>query len=169
MKKIKLFSILAGLFLLNQALFSQRYITTLGLRTAESIGLSLEQKLWKNFTTECMYLPSTRNTYESFTGVLLYHKPILTRNLSLFAGAGFSALQVGKEFRSSPMGIALKAGLGITIWRINVSCDIQPVYYYKNKIYSLESSTGLSLRYVIIKEPKRKKFNFIKKWKRNNN
>lgn len=144
-------------------LSSQKYRTVLGIRNSERLSASIEQRIIKKINFELIYSPSTRLYEKSIEGLILYHKPIFTRSISIFGGAGYSVLLANSNFEKCPKGILLKAGIGFTFWRLNTSWDVKPVYFYKNETYSLDYSTGFSIRYVILKEPKRKKFSFFRK------
>lgn len=145
------------------SLGAQSYFTTGGIRLGSDYGLSLKQLILKRTTVEMMI--STDDNAKTNLGLTLLadkHKPILTRNLNLFYGAGMAWNWQYEDRPEGPVkrtlfGIPVQAGLEFTIGRINFSWDYTPVLYISTKSNAFDSLKGLTVRYVFLnrKEGKR--------------
>lgn len=145
------------------SLCAQSYFTTGGIRLGSDYGISLKQLILKRTTLEMIV--STDDQAKTNLGLCLLaaqHKPILTRNLNIFYGAGLAwnwqveDLPEGMVKRTL-FGFPVQAGLEFKVGRINFSWDYTPVLYISTKSNAFDSLKGLTVRYVFLnrKEGKR--------------
>ena len=135
---------------------AQSYNTAVGLRMGTEWGLTMRQRVYKNYAAEMLLQSSLQREETQLTILGLIHKPILTRRLNFYYGAGFhkgwgDQLDVNYE---DPWGIDFIAGLELTIGSINLSYDYKPAINLKGGEQTFYSQTGISLRYVIWKRDK---------------
>jgi hypothetical protein len=154
MKKLDL--IILPLLLCVNLAFSQSYNTGVGLRMGTEWGLTLRQRYYKNNAVEMLLQSSLQREETQLTVLGLFHKPLLTRRLNFYYGAGFhkgwaDQLEVSYE---DPWGIDFIAGLELTIGSINLSYDYKPAINLSGGAKTFDSQTGISLRYVIWKRDK---------------
>ena len=154
---MKKWNLIIGTFLLcaNFAL-GQSYNTALGLRMGTEWGLTMRQRFYKNYAAEMLLQSSLQREETQLTILGLVHKPLLTRRLNFYYGAGFhkgwaDPLEVSYE---DPWGIDFIAGLELTIGKINLSYDYKPAINLSGGEKTFYSQTGISLRYVIWKRDK---------------
>ena len=97
------------------------------------------------------------------------HKKILIgRSFNVFFGGGY---HTGKENDVSFDGLSGIVGLEITLGRLNLAYDYKPQIHLTkgDETNRIDHHTGLSVRYVLLKNPKwklkkkRKRWN-MKKW-----
>lgn len=151
------------LLLVQTLTYSQSYITALGIRTGNTLGISLQQKLINKFTLELIYQPSTRRNNEGFYSAIEYHKKIITRGFNIYGGAGIHFLNVKDRLNTNPLGMNFIAGIELSLWRLNLSADFIPVVYLKNSDYLFEYSSGVSIRYIIFKPKKKNWFDKLRR------
>lgn len=154
MKKWNL--IIAAFLLCANFVSGQSYNTALGLRMGTEWGLTMRQRFHKNYAAEMLLQSSLQREETQLTILGLIHKPILTRRLNFYYGAGFhkgwaDQLEVSYE---DPWGIDFIAGLELTIGKINLSYDYKPAINLSGGEKTFYSQTGISLRYVIWKRDK---------------
>ncbi len=126
MKKWNL--IIGTLLLCANFALGQSYNTAVGLRMGTEWGLTLRQRFYKNYAAEMLLQSSLQREETQLTLLGLSHKPLLTRRLNFYYGAGFhkgwaDQLEVSYE---DPWGIDFIAGLELTIGSINLSYDYKP-------------------------------------------
>ncbi|MCC9167324.1 hypothetical protein [Pontibacter harenae] len=137
---------------------AQKYRTAGGLRfDSEQIGLTLQQKLHEGGTLEV--IGSLRSREYSGTALYERHYPLLGKRLNYYLGAGahIGNLKDHGVFAGGDLigGIEYKVnGLPILL-----SADIKPAFHVNHEDW-VDLSTGISVRYVFIKEkqPERKKW-----------
>jgi len=154
MKKWNL--IIGTLLLCANFALGQSYNTAVGLRMGTEWGLTLRQRFYKNYAAEMLLQSSLQREETQLTLLGLSHKPLLTRRLNFYYGAGFhkgwaDQLEVSYE---DPWGIDFIAGLELTIGSINLSYDYKPAINLSGGEKTFYSQTGISLRYVIWKRDK---------------
>ncbi len=159
MKKIVL--IFNVLFVFNIS-FSQSYFTAGGARLGTDWGLTFQQRFLKHTTGELIFQSSLVREELMLTGLAEHHFPLITKRLNVYLGAGFHKGFVtdNTTVYDSPYGMTVIAGAEFTIARFVISYDYKPAFNFSGGENSWYSQTGVSVRYVFIKQ------NFIKKIKR---
>ena len=152
-------------------LFCQKYTTAAGLRFGGGIGITVQQALWNHYTTEVQWQKGFTNSYTTFTALLERHHGILSKGTNIYLGIGThlgSYATVGKvNGRANVFGISGIGGMEFKFGRTILSADIKPIINLSGGYSVLETQTGISLRYVFIKAPKKEhKWMF---WKRKKN
>ncbi len=156
-------SIILFLLSVQSIIYTQSYITSLGIRTGNTLGISLQQKLVKHITLEFIYQPSTRKYDEGFYSAIEYHKNIITRGFNIYGGTGIHFLNLTDKLNTNPIGFNLIAGIELSLWKLNLSADFIPIVYLKNSDYLLDYSSGVSVRYIIFKPKKKNWFGRLKR------
>ena len=149
-------------------LTAQKYRTAVGLRLSESPGITLQQRLAESFTVEGMVQFDLKDDNPKTTVTVLgeQHQKLISRRLNVYAGAGLHKgwMNDHESPYSDPMGISLIGGAEMTIGRFNLSFDAKPAFNIYGGDSWIDFDTGISVRYVLFKAPKKKR-NW-KFWKR---
>lgn len=142
--------------------FSQSYFTAGGARLGTDWGLTFQQRILKHNTGEVIFQSSLVREELMLTGLFEHHYPLITKRLNLYLGAGFHKGFVTDNTVTyqSPYGMTVIAGAEFTIARFVISYDYKPAFNFSGGENNWYSQTGVSVRYVFIKQ------NFIKKIKR---
>ncbi|MFT4663961.1 MAG: hypothetical protein ACI9XB_000902 [Gammaproteobacteria bacterium] len=154
---------------------AQHYRTAAGIRlgSEKTIGLSIQQLVYKKITLEgILQVGAGNSSLNSIIVLAEQHQKILFKRLNLYYGLGLhkswynnnSTLE--DEFRN-PSGVAAITGLELAVGKMTVSLDIQPNLNVVGGNQFLNTTTAVSLRYVLIKpkKKKRKRINW-KFWER---
>jgi len=159
MKKFFLIIILSFICSIS---FSQSYFTAGGARLGTDWGLTFQQHLLKHTTAEGIFQSSLVREELMLTALGEHHFPLITKRLNVYLGAGFHKGFVtdNTAVYDSPYGMTVIAGAEFTIARFVISYDYKPAFNFSGGENSWYSQTGVSVRYVFIKQ------NFIKKIKR---
>ena len=159
MKKIILAVCLTILSLIS---FSQSYFTAGGARLGTDWGITFQQRISKHNTAEVIFQSSLFREELMLTGLFEHHFPVITKRLNIYLGSGFHKGFVtdNPATYSSPYGMTAIAGAEFTIARFVISYDYKPVFNFDGGENFWYSQTGISVRYVFIKQ------NFFKKIKR---
>lgn len=139
------------------ALRAQSYDTSLGMRLGTDWGLTLQQRIAHNITLEMIFQNSFRRDESMATLMVERHIPFLTKRLNLYVGGGVHkgwgpGLRSGADDYRDPFGLTIISGLELTIARINLSYDIKPALNFVGGDNFLYVQTGLSVRYVLIRQ-----------------
>ncbi|MFD2246873.1 hypothetical protein [Pontibacter ruber] len=134
---------------------AQKYRTAAGIRLdGKQFGITVQQKLHEKGTLEGIAAVGSRE----FSGTLLYewHFPILGRGLNYYLGAGG---HVG-NLKDSGVFTGADAIAGIE-YKVNflpfvLSADVKPAVHINHEDW-VNLTTGISIRYIIVKEKKKKK------------
>lgn len=134
---------------------AQKYVTAAGVRLeSERFGLSLQQKLHERGTIEAILSVGSRE----YSGTALYewHFPMLGKRFNYYLGAGG---HVG-NLKDNGVFSGVDAILGIE-YKVNglpflLSADVKPAVHINHEDW-VNLSSGVSIRYVLIKEKKQKK------------
>ncbi|WP_191906913.1 hypothetical protein [Adhaeribacter soli] len=133
---------------------AQKYRTALGVRIAkESVGLTVQQKILPKSTLEGLGMIGSREA----SGTLLFeqHFPIIFKGFNYYIGAG---AHVG-NLKDSGVFYGGDAILGLEmklpIFRIVISGDIKPAFHANHEDW-FELQRGFSVRYILVKEKKKK-------------
>ena len=156
MKRISLFLF----FIISTiALSAQRYGTALGMRLGTDWGLTLQQRLTKRITIEGIAQSSLQREEVLLTGMVQKHNPILGRRLNLYLGAGlhkgWTSAAENTETAATvedPFGVTLVGGIEFTLARINIGYDLKPAINLRGGEKRFYSQSGISIRYVLIKD-----------------
>lgn len=155
MKKL-LFS--ASFFLLTIPVFSQAYMTAGGLRLGTDWGLTLQQRVGKNTTVEGILQSSLQREEVIVTGLIERHYPIVFKGLNLYFGAGIhkgwlnepARPEAGRDY-NDPFGVSFVGGAELTLGRLNFSYDFKPAFNISGGEETFYTQTGISVRYVLLK------------------
>jgi hypothetical protein len=159
-----LLSIAFYLVNINNNLKAQSYITSVGLRAGTEIGITIQQRLIKRNTLELIL---ETNRYRWCTAALFEnHNRFIGKRINFYMGAGphyGEEKGFGKYYGATPI-----VGVEATIAGLTVSWDYKPsINLYGGSTYIFHDS-GLSVRHVIIKQPKKHFFkNLFKRKKKN--
>ncbi|WP_299817933.1 hypothetical protein [uncultured Pontibacter sp.] len=135
--------------------YAQKYRTALGPRfESDKFGISIQQKLHEKGTIEGI---ATIGSNE-YSGTALYewHFPLLGKRFNYYVGAG---AHVG-NLKDSGVFTGADAILGLE-YKVNglpilLSADLKPAVHIHHADW-VDLSSGISVRYVIVKEKKEKK------------
>lgn len=164
--------ILTLLFVNVSRISAQSYRTAVGFRLGKQVTFSVSQRIAKKSTLD-LYHESSLFSNQMFTGLAYKkHFPLITKRLNIFLGVGpyhrFQAIQDASDVAVSDYhtgGLIGLAGLDFTIGRFNIGYDIMPVVQMvgtdKSRLFS--SYSGITLRYVVWKQPSKVKSWFRKK------
>ncbi|MEJ8758402.1 hypothetical protein WG947_15420 [Pontibacter sp. H259] len=133
---------------------AQKYRTAAGPRIeSDRVGISIQQKVHERGTLEGIAALGERE----YSGTLLYewHFPILGERFNYYLGAG---AHVG-NLKDHGVFTGADALLGIE-YKVNglpflLSADIKPAFHLNHEDW-VHLSSGVSIRYVIVKEKKKK-------------
>ncbi|CAM3382960.1 hypothetical protein POKO110462_00150 [Pontibacter korlensis] len=151
-KLLLLLAFFGGLSITAEA---QKYRTAAGVRLeSDRFGVSVQQKLHEKGTLEGIVQVGSRE----YSGTVLYewHRPILGKRFNYYLGAGG---HVG-NLKDSGVFTGVDGILGIE-YKVNglpflLSADIKPAVHINHDDW-VHLSSGVSIRYVIVKEKKEKK------------
>ncbi|WP_235861313.1 hypothetical protein [Pontibacter flavimaris] len=140
---------------LSMAAQAQKYRTAAGVRLeSDRFGVSLQQKLHERGTLEGIVQVGSRE----YSGTVLYewHRPILGKRFNYYLGAGG---HIG-NLKDSGVFTGVDAILGVE-YKVNglpflLSADVKPAVHINHDDW-VHLSSGVSIRYVIVKEKKEKK------------
>ncbi len=154
--------ILACLLIFAAGVFSQAYITAVGTRLGDDFGVSLQQRISKRNTVEGIFSGGLF-TDDYKTAVLVeQHFPLFFKTFNFYLGAGIGAqwnkLDIPEQTYDKSLMIPVTLGLELTIGRLNVSADYLPQFVLDKSVdKKFSNSSAISLRYVIIKNDKKRK------------
>ncbi len=158
MKHIPLIITLVFFFGMNQ-LNAQRYGTAVGIRMGTDWGLTVQQRLSKRITFEGIAQSSLQREEVLLTGLIQKHNPILGRRLNLYLGGGLHkgwinepADQEGVLTPEDPFGVTLVGGVEFSLGRINIGYDFKPAINIRGGARTFYTQSGISVRYVLIKD-----------------
>lgn len=153
MKKILLLVVL--LCGASVAGMAQKYRTAAGVRLeSDRFGFTIQQKLHERGTIEGIASVGEREI--SGTGLYEWHFPMLGKRFNYYLGAGG---HIG-NLKDHGVFTGVDAILGIE-YKINglpflLSADVKPAVHINHEDW-VQLSSGVSIRYVILKEKKQKK------------
>jgi len=139
-------------------LSAQSYDAALGLRLGTDWGATVQLRVpqvQKNFVVEAILQSSLQRDEGSFTLLGKQHRPLLSRRLNLFYGAGVHAgwnNEIEKETGEKiggPIGVDGVIGLEATFAKINLAYDFKPALNIGGGNQFLYAQTAISVRYVI--------------------
>ncbi len=164
MKNLKIFIPIFFLlsFFINQEAVAQAYTTAGGIRLGTEWGLTLQQRIAKRVTIEGILQKGITKDEFVVTALAERHYPLISKRLNFYTGAGLhKGWKTNDELSyENPFGITGIAGLEFTIGRLNLSYDFKPSLNISGGESPFYLHTGISLRYVLVKQ---KVFNNITK------
>ncbi|MCU0335433.1 MAG: hypothetical protein MUF62_10375 [Chitinophagaceae bacterium] len=159
-----LHSLLLAIVLLAPAcLLAQHYITAAGLRVGSGIGATVQQRIVGSFTVEGMVQQSLGSQQTVVTALFQKHQRLAGKAFNLYLGAGphlgfwKTNLQneSGERITQRYAGISAIAGIELTLGRTLLSADFKPMLSKGGPAW-LDAQTGISVRYVLFKELRKK-------------
>lgn len=170
---MKKYMCLFALSLIGFSVVAQPYYNAVGVRLGKQYGISLQQKVYKNFTVEGLFHYDFRNT-SSISVVGKQYKKIILPNFNYYYGAGLHKGWIKDNFlegakvdaegnTSDPFGITGVAGIEMTLGKINIGMDYRPNINIVGGGGLLDHNTAISVRYVIMKDKQPFKTNNKKK------
>lgn len=152
---------LAGFLLGASQVDAQRYRTAVGARLGTGFGLTIQQKILKYSTIEGIFQVPLRATDDAkFTILYEEHKKLIGRRINFYYGAGFHKGWAASREDPDPSGLTLIGGIEMSLDRLNISFDYKPNINAFSGVRFFESQSALSLRYILVKQKKKKR-----KWK----
>ncbi len=137
---------------------AQLYKTTWGVRLDDNqFGLSLTQKIAKKITIEAF--SDFDESELRFGANARFHSKILGRRLNWYRGVGAIGGLLKPNISFWGASAVVGADYKFMLFPIVVSFDVNPVFYLSQshpKWWSMQ--TVFSLKYVLVKEPKKKIF-----------
>ncbi|WP_161889423.1 hypothetical protein [Pontibacter russatus] len=153
---IKKILMLVGLLCgISVAGVAQKYRTAAGVRLeSDRFGVTLQQKLHDRGTLEAIAAVGSREY--SATGLYEWHFPLLGERFNYYLGAG---AHIG-NLKDSGVFTGGDVILGIE-YKVNglpflLSADVKPAFHIHHEDW-IQLSSGVSVRYVLVKEKKEKK------------
>jgi hypothetical protein len=133
---------------------AQKYRTALGVRIAkESVGLTLQQRILPKSTIEGLGMIGSREA----SGTVLFeqHFPIIFKGLNYYIGAGahIGNLKDSGVFYGGDAILGLE--MKLPIMRFVISGDLKPAVHANHEDW-FELQRGFSIRYILVKEKKKK-------------
>jgi hypothetical protein len=132
-------------------LVAQRYNTAVGLRLSNGAGITIQQRIADQWTIEGIAMTNF-NGNSDVIGLAEYHgKIVFQKRLNWYVGGG---PHFGNH-EGSTLGAALVGGLEFTIKRLNLSADVIVMSNFTGGTQALEFNPGVSVRYVLVKRPRK--------------
>jgi hypothetical protein len=146
-------------------LSAQKYNTLAGVRMADDFSIVFVQRLFDKHTLEARLGTGITAAEQRYVLIMNRHYPLISKRFNAFLGAGgfYSLPGANSENNHYQTGLALDAGAELTIGRLSLAIDYQPNIAFSGKKSGalLQTNSGLSLRYVLVK----RKSNVSKKLK----
>ncbi|MFT5168853.1 MAG: hypothetical protein ACI8P3_004098 [Saprospiraceae bacterium] len=150
--------LLSGLLLSLGNVNAQRYRTAAGVRLGSNFGFSVQQKVFKYTTLEAIFQVPLRSTDNAQITILYEeHRKLLGKRLNFYYGAGVHKGWAAGSENPDPSGVSLIAGIEMSLDRLNISMDYKPAINAFSGDRFLESQSALTLRYIFVKQKKKKR------------
>jgi hypothetical protein len=157
------------------SLSAQKYTTAAGIRVGSGIGLTVQQHLWDKYTLEGIVQKSLLRDGMQVAALFERHNKLLFKGLNFYIGAGPHFGFYGNEplddksttetnYIKNSIGISAIGGFEMRFKRLVLSYDFQPGVNITGGPKVLTTQTGVSARYILIKDKKAKKKNKGKFW-----
>lgn len=167
MKKMTLF---LGFFLCTTLLFAQKYTTAAGLRLGTDWGLTVQQRLTDRWTGEFILQSSLAREEMLVTALAEKHMRLVFKGINLYGGAGlhkgWNTQQDLENPVTDPFGVTLIGGAELTVGRLNFAYDFKPAINLSGGEKNFYTQSGISVRYVLIKDKAFKDWQKTKKKKK---
>lgn len=148
-------------FTVTASSFAQLYTTAAGLRMGTDWGFTIQQRVLDKVSVEGIVQSSLQREEVIITGLVERHYPLLTKGLNIYFGAGVhKGWNTTNEepntidtptVTENPFGVTLIGGAEMTLGRFNISYDFKPAINAKGGEKSFYTQSGVSLRYVLVK------------------
>lgn len=158
--KNRLFPILfISIFILSNSFvsYSQSYNGVFGLKFGDDVGISYQQRLFKNYTLQLEHQDGLFTNVKQTSLIVKKHHGILTRRINLFIGGGVMNRQRININVENPTAVTsnkafvMAVGGELTFGKINLTYDVNPGMTFGplNNQTRLFSTSSIGLRYVI--------------------
>jgi len=139
-------------------LVAQRYNTAAGLRLTKGVGLTVQQRVADQWTIEGIAMTNFKDNND-LIGLAEYHgKIIFQKRLNWYVGAGLhtgSYSGSASGLKENTFGAAFVGGIEFTVGKLNFSVDYMPMVNFVGDLPTLEATPAISVRYVLIKRPRK--------------
>lgn len=135
--------------------YGQKYRTALGPRIeSDMFGLSVQQRVGERNTLEGIAAVGARE----FSGTVLYewHRPLLGQRFNYYLGAGGHVGRLKDQGVFSGGDVILGVEYKVNGLPFLLSADFKPAVHINHEDW-INFSTGISVRYVILKEKPKKR------------
>ncbi|MDO6440145.1 hypothetical protein Q4534_22145 [Cyclobacterium sp. 1_MG-2023] len=175
MLKYTLTIVLTGLMLIGSYSWSygQSYGTSAGLRLGNNdqgrmLGFTVQQRLIKGLTLEGI-VQSDFSYNTTLHAILQRHRPLLSKRLNYYYGAGASLgieesrqkvsenMQIIRTYGNKTLGVDFIGGVELTLLGINFSVDYKPNINIVGRQPWYSGQVGISVRSVLVKGKKQNK------------
>lgn len=144
--------LLCGISVVSQA---QKYRTAAGVRIeSDRFGVTLQQKLHERGTLEAIATVGSRDY--SVTGLYERHYPLLGKRFNYYLGAGAHIGNLKDRGVFTGGDVILGVEYKVNGLPFLLSADVKPAFHINHDDW-IQLSSGISVRYVLIKEKKEKK------------
>lgn len=147
-------------FLFVPVIKGQRYTTAVGLRMGNDLGMTIQQRIAKEWTLEGIVHSRFESEDVAIHVLAEYHRPVLGRSLNMYFGVGPQLNYRYEITEQLDAGVSMVAGLELNLGKLNASLDIMPSYNLGKAERSFIPNSAFSIRYVLVKESKKYK----RKW-----
>lgn len=134
---------------------AQSYNTAAGVRLGTDWGLTVKQRVYDNITGEFMVQSSLFRDEIMLTLLGTQHKKLIGKRFNIYYGAGIHKGWLPSNLEGAdlkdPFGFDVIGGIDLTIAGINLSYDFKPGINIVGGQSSLFLQSGLSARYVFVK------------------
>lgn len=144
--------LLCGISVVSEA---QKYRTAAGVRIeSDRFGVTLQQKLHERGTVEAIATAGSRDY--SLTGLYERHYPLLGKRFNYYLGAGAHIGNLKDRGVFTGGDVILGVEYKVNGLPFLLSADVKPAFHINHDDW-IQLSSGISVRYVLIKEKKVKK------------
>ena len=137
------------------SLSAQKYNTLTGMRMADDFSIVFVQRLFDKYTLEARLGTGISAPEQRYVLLMNRHYPLISKRFNVFLGAGgfYNMPGANNENNRHQTGLALDAGAELTIGRLSLAIDYQPNIALSGKMSGalIQTNSGLSLRYVLVK------------------
>lgn len=142
---------------------AQHYITAAGLRVGSGMGLTVQQRIVGSFTVEGMVQQSFGSGQTVATALFQKHQRPAGKAFNVYIGAGPHLgvwktnlkNESGERITERFAGVSSIAGIELTLGRTLLSADFKPMLS-KGGPTPFDAQTGISARFVLFKELRKK-------------
>ncbi len=137
----------------------QSYNTATGFRVGSDFGITVVQRIAKRSTLELIYEDGLFESNRNLDLLFKRHLPLISKSFNFYTGLGIghaSAFDHEIDITSQTVSIPAVLGAEVTLGRFNLAADFQPTLLLR-KIDNqrIVRSSGVSLRYVLVKRKKK--------------
>lgn len=176
---MRIFFIAGLLMFIYCSAAAQKYNTAAGLRIGSGIGVSLQQRIWNNYTAELILQKSMLRDESYMSALFEKHLKLLSKGLNFYIGAGPHLMQSKMngvdEKTGQPATVTMNAyglsgigGLEMRLRRKVFSVDYIPSIDFNAGAQGVfNGRTGISARYILVTsrlKHKDQNWKFWKKW-----